>query len=92
MVKPAQAKHHRPIRTSNAPTNPERQISKDKTHMRDNATIRRLKMYNSRPVRDRNGKFIGGQFMSRYSSFYPSLFPLLQSLSQDHRPLTPFLF
>eukprot|EP00009_Paramoeba_aestuarina_P004463 CAMPEP_0201516088 /NCGR_PEP_ID=MMETSP0161_2-20130828/7495_1 /ASSEMBLY_ACC=CAM_ASM_000251 /TAXON_ID=180227 /ORGANISM="Neoparamoeba aestuarina, Strain SoJaBio B1-5/56/2" /LENGTH=1035 /DNA_ID=CAMNT_0047913101 /DNA_START=79 /DNA_END=3184 /DNA_ORIENTATION=+ len=65
MVKPAQAKHHRPLRTSNAPTNPERQVAKNKTHMRDNATIRRLKMYNTKPVRDRGGKILGGQFMSR---------------------------
>ena len=89
MVKPAQAKNHRPIRTSNAPTNPERQIGKNQTHMRDNATIRRLKMYNTRPVRSRDGKFIGGSLMSRWPL---SLFFFLPSFRLLFLFPEPFFF
>jgi len=33
--------------------------------MRDRATIRRLKMYNTKPTRDKKGRITGGQYMSR---------------------------
>eukprot|EP00002_Diphylleia_rotans_P020686 TRINITY_DN4011_c0_g1_i1.p1 TRINITY_DN4011_c0_g1~~TRINITY_DN4011_c0_g1_i1.p1 ORF type:complete len:747 (-),score=192.39 TRINITY_DN4011_c0_g1_i1:189-2429(-) len=50
---------------SNSSMNPNRRIEKGQTHMRDRATINRLNMYRSKPIRDSKGTIIGGEFMSR---------------------------
>jgi len=49
---------------SNKVNNPFRD-TKGKGGMRDNATIRRLKMYNTKPTRNKDGMIIGGQYMSK---------------------------
>ena len=46
-------------------TDANRSISKDATHLRNRATIKRLKMYNDRPVRDKTGKILTQRFMSK---------------------------
>jgi len=53
------------IRTSNAATNSDRQTVKGATHLRTNATIKRINMYRMKPKRDEKGKLISGSFMSR---------------------------
>jgi len=67
--------YHRPLRKSNVATNPDRVLPKGTTHLRDATTIRRLKMYNSRPVRNRQGKIIGGQYISRDTSHSTRITP-----------------
>ena len=50
----------------NASTNPDRAVKgKGGAGMRDKATIKRLKMYNSRAKRDKDGKFVSGEYMSK---------------------------
>jgi len=45
--------------------NPNREVPKGATHLRDKATINRLQMYKQRAVHDKDGKFLSGPFMSR---------------------------
>lgn len=44
---------------------PNRVRPKSMTHLRDKSTIKRLKMYNDRPIRNRKGKILRQKFMSR---------------------------
>ena len=46
-------------------TDPNRSISKNATHLRTRSTIKRLKMYNDRPIRDKKGKILTQKFMSK---------------------------
>lgn len=56
----------KPANTTNGKIiNPNRTLPKNAAHMRDAATIRRLKMYKMAPIRSKDGKFLGGAFMSR---------------------------
>jgi nuclear GTP-binding protein len=45
--------------------NPNRDIPKGTSHMRSKSVIKRLEMYKKKAMRDKDGKFLGGQFMSR---------------------------
>ena len=49
---------------------PNRIRPKGATHLRDRATIKRLKMYNCRPIRDKRGRIIREKFM-RYDTDSP---------------------
>jgi len=53
------------INRSNSATNPDRVRPAGATHLRSRATIKRLKMYNLKPQRDPDGKFLSGSYMSR---------------------------
>lgn len=46
-------------------SNPDRAHDASKTHKRDGATIRRLNMYTAKPHRDKNGKILSGQYVSK---------------------------
>jgi NGP1NT (NUC091) domain len=68
--------HHRPLnRNRNSATNADRVLQKGETGKRDRGTIKRLKMYNARPVRDKSGKVLGGQFMSKDTSHSTRIAP-----------------
>jgi len=62
---------HRPLTRSNKIINPNRTIAsaqqsaKKGTHLRDNATIKRLAMYKEKAVHNRKGEFLSGPYMSR---------------------------
>ncbi|GAM20615.1 hypothetical protein SAMD00019534_037900, partial [Acytostelium subglobosum LB1] len=56
------------VNKSNVQTNPDRVVPKGATHMRSRSTIRRLQMYSERPIRTREGKLIGGAYMSKDTS------------------------
>lgn len=65
---------HRPVSRSNKIINPNRTIAqkggdssskKKGTHLRDNATIKRLAMYKEKPVRNSDGELLHGAYMSR---------------------------
>lgn len=71
--KKAQAAHHTGIKKSNSSTNPDR-ISKG-PHMRTKSTINRLNMYRTKPIRDTDGKFVAGAFMSRELPTTPFIQP-----------------
>ena len=73
MPKKAQAAHHTGIKKSNASTNPDR-IAKGKG-LRTQSTIKRLNMYRTKPIRDRDGKFVAGAFMSRDLPSQPYIEP-----------------
>jgi nuclear GTP-binding protein len=45
--------------------NPNRTTPKGKTHLRDQSTIKRIAMYKEKPIRNRDGEFISGAYMSR---------------------------
>jgi len=55
----------RPMSKNSKIINPNREVPKGATHLRDKATINRLQMYKQKAVHDRNGKFLTGPFMSR---------------------------
>ena len=55
----------RPVSRSNKIINPNRQTDKTQTHLRSNATIRRLAMYKQKAVRNRKGQFLSGPYMAR---------------------------
>jgi nuclear GTP-binding protein len=57
--------HHRPLSRSNKIINPNRVADKNKTHLRDNSTIKRLAMYKQKAIRNKDGEFITGPLMSR---------------------------
>lgn len=46
-------------------TDANRVISKNANHLRDRATIKRMKMYTDRPTRDKSGKILTQRFMSK---------------------------
>lgn len=65
---------HRPVTRSNKIINPNRTIAqaggdtstkKKGTHLRDNATIKRLAMYKDKPIHNSKGEFLHGAYMSR---------------------------
>jgi nuclear GTP-binding protein len=65
---------HRPLTRSNKIINPNRTIAlkggdssskKKGTHLRDNATIKRLAMYKDKPIHNSKGEFLSGAYMSR---------------------------
>ena len=55
------------LRKANHQNNPDRVLGKDAPgHYRDRATIKRLNMYRSSgPIRNKAGKIIGGDYMSK---------------------------
>lgn len=55
----------RPMVRNQSIKNPLRVTDPKKSHLRDKNTIKRLKMYNSRAERKKDGTFISGDFMSR---------------------------
>lgn len=57
--------HFRSLSTAPKIGNAARVMPKGPTHLRDKATINRLKMYNSRARFTKQGEFLGGEFMSR---------------------------
>lgn len=63
MPKKSQASHHG-IKKGNASTNPDR-IAKKGANMRSSSTIKRLNMYRSKTIRNRQGEFVAGAFQSR---------------------------
>jgi len=46
------------VKKSNSSTNVDRRAPKEKTHLRTQATIRRLRMYSNKPIRDAKGKIV----------------------------------
>ena len=66
---------HRPVTRSNKIINPNRTIAlkggsgasgkKKVTHLRDNATIKRIAMYKDKPIHNAKGEFLAGAYMSR---------------------------
>ena len=60
-----QKPHHKPLSTSKSAMNADRRTAEGSTHLRSQSTIKRLKMYSARPVRDTKGKLLGGAFMSK---------------------------
>jgi nuclear GTP-binding protein len=56
---------HRPLTTNPKIINPNREAPKGATHLRDRATIKRIQMYKSKAHYTSDGKFIGGDLMSR---------------------------
>eukprot|EP01132_Coremiostelium_polycephalum_P010090 gene10090-12376_t len=56
------------VSKANHQNNPDRIVPKGKTNLRTRSTIRRLQIANAKPIYDRNGKFVGGAYMSKDTS------------------------
>src|SRR3989338_9641241 len=65
---------HRPLNKKNVQTNTDRRAPEG-SGLRSQATIKRLKMYNSRPIRDDQGRLIHGDFMSKDTSHSTRIAP-----------------
>lgn len=53
------------VKKHDVQSNPTRDHNVKDTHKRDAATIRRLNMYTARPHRDKKGRILSGQYVSK---------------------------